>query len=57
MVEGAVQVPPDGAPIVMLADHPVTGGYPVIAVVDPDDLGHLVQLHRWLTSVRFSSRR
>jgi allophanate hydrolase subunit 2 len=43
MVEGAVQVPPDGQPIVMLADHPVTGGYPVIAVVDPDDLGHLAQ--------------
>jgi biotin-dependent carboxylase-like uncharacterized protein len=34
LVEGALQVPPDGQPIVMLADHPVTGGYPVIAVVD-----------------------
>jgi biotin-dependent carboxylase-like uncharacterized protein len=34
LVEGAVQVPPNGQPIVMLADHPVTGGYPVIAVVD-----------------------
>ena len=44
MVEGAVQVPPDGQPIVMLADHPVTGGYPVIAVVDPRDLGHLAQV-------------
>jgi allophanate hydrolase subunit 2 len=44
MVEGAVQVPPDGSPIVMLADHPVTGGYPVIAVVDPRDLGHLAQM-------------
>ncbi len=33
LVEGAIQVPPDGQPIVMLADHPVTGGYPVIAVV------------------------
>jgi biotin-dependent carboxylase-like uncharacterized protein len=33
VVEGAVQVPHDGQPIVMLADHPVTGGYPVIAVV------------------------
>jgi allophanate hydrolase subunit 2 len=43
MVEGAVQVPPDGQPIVMLADHPVTGGYPVIAVVDPADLAHLAQ--------------
>ena len=34
LAEGALQVPPDGQPIVMLADHPVTGGYPVIAVVD-----------------------
>jgi biotin-dependent carboxylase-like uncharacterized protein len=35
LVEGSIQVPPDGQPIVMLADHPVTGGYPVIAVVAP----------------------
>jgi biotin-dependent carboxylase-like uncharacterized protein len=38
MVVGAVQVPPAGQPIVFLADHPVTGGYPVAAVVHPDDL-------------------
>ena len=31
---GAVQVPADGRPVVMLADHPTTGGYPVLAVVD-----------------------
>jgi allophanate hydrolase subunit 2 len=43
LVEGAVQVPPDGLPIVMLADHPTTGGYPVIAVVDPADLGAVAQ--------------
>ena len=43
MVEGAIQVPPDGDPIVFLADHPTTGGYPVIAVVDPADLPHLAQ--------------
>jgi allophanate hydrolase subunit 2 len=43
LVEGAVQVPPDGQPIVMLADHPTTGGYPVIAVVDPRDLRHVAQ--------------
>ncbi|WP_295656421.1 biotin-dependent carboxyltransferase family protein [uncultured Nocardioides sp.] len=30
---GAVQVPPDGEPVLLLADHPVTGGYPVVAVV------------------------
>ena len=33
MVRGAVQVPPSGEPIVFLADHPVTGGYPVVAVL------------------------
>ena len=31
MVLGAVQVPPDGQPVVFLADHPPTGGYPVLA--------------------------
>src|SRR5205807_2299637 len=31
MVLGAVQVPSDGRPVVFLADHPTTGGYPVIA--------------------------
>jgi biotin-dependent carboxylase-like uncharacterized protein len=43
LVAGAVQVTPAGEPIVMLANHPTTGGYPVIAVVDPDDLSDLVQ--------------
>ncbi|MFH8619693.1 biotin-dependent carboxyltransferase family protein [Streptomyces sp. NPDC017979] len=38
MVLGAVQVPPDGCPVVFLADHPTTGGYPVVAVVDLRDL-------------------
>ncbi|MDP9239746.1 MAG: biotin-dependent carboxyltransferase family protein, partial [Actinomycetota bacterium] len=38
MVEGAVQVPPDGQPVLLLADHPLTGGYPVIAVVDAADV-------------------
>lgn len=38
MVPGAIQVPPDGAPVLFLADHPVTGGYPVLAVVVTADL-------------------
>lgn len=42
IVTGAIQVPPDGQPVVMLADHPTTGGYPVIGVVDDRDLVHLV---------------
>jgi biotin-dependent carboxylase-like uncharacterized protein len=33
MVAGALQVPPSGQPVLFLADHPVTGGYPVAAVV------------------------
>jgi biotin-dependent carboxylase-like uncharacterized protein len=33
LIRGAVQIPPDGRPVVFLADHPVTGGYPVAAVV------------------------
>lgn len=33
VVHGAIQVPHDGQPVLLLADHPVTGGYPVIAVV------------------------
>lgn len=33
LVRGAVQVPPSGQPLIFLADHPVTGGYPVIAVL------------------------
>jgi biotin-dependent carboxylase-like uncharacterized protein len=41
---GAVQVPPDGQPIVLLADHQPTGGYPVIACVVQADLPRLAQL-------------
>ncbi|WP_329132281.1 biotin-dependent carboxyltransferase family protein [Streptomyces sp. NBC_00670] len=43
MVLGAVQVPPDGRPVVFLADHPTTGGYPVVAVVHPTDLAAAAQ--------------
>ena len=38
MVLGAVQVPPNGQPVVFLADHPTTGGYPVVGVVRVEDL-------------------
>jgi antagonist of KipI len=41
---GAVQVPPDGRPIIMLADRPVTGGYPVIACVARVAVGRVAQL-------------
>jgi biotin-dependent carboxylase-like uncharacterized protein len=50
LVLGAIQVPPDGQPLIFLADHPTTGGYPVIGVVD--DVAPLAQA-RPGTSVRF----
>ena len=43
VVLGAVQVPADGQPLVFLADHPTTGGYPVIAVVDDADVDRCAQ--------------
>jgi KipI family sensor histidine kinase inhibitor len=53
LVRGAIQVPPGGRPVVFLSDHPVTGGYPVVAVLNessvdlaaqaaPGQLVHLV---------------
>lgn len=49
---GAIQVPPDGRPVVMLNDHPTTGGYPVLAVVDASALPVIVQSRPGAT-VRF----
>lgn len=37
-VLGAVQLPPSGDPVIFLADHPTTGGYPVVALVVDEDL-------------------
>ena len=44
MVTGAVQVPPDGRPILLLPDHATVGGYPVVACVASVDLPLLGQL-------------
>jgi biotin-dependent carboxylase-like uncharacterized protein len=44
MVRGALQIPPSGKPVLFLADHPVTGGYPVIAYVQDDDVDRCGQL-------------
>ena len=35
--------PAEGQPVVFLADHGTTGGYPVIAVVDPADIARVAQ--------------
>jgi biotin-dependent carboxylase-like uncharacterized protein len=52
LITGAIQAPPSGLPVVFLADHPTTGGYPVIAVVRRGSLPALAQA-RPGTSVRF----
>jgi biotin-dependent carboxylase-like uncharacterized protein len=44
MVRGALQVPPAGTPVLFLADHPVTGGYPVIGYVVDADVDRCAQL-------------
>lgn len=44
MVRGSVQVPPSGPPTILLADHPVTGGYPVIGVVVDADVDRAAQV-------------
>lgn len=43
MALGSVQVPPSGQPVVFLADHPITGGYPVVAVVVDADIDLVAQ--------------
>ena len=52
VVWGAVQLPPDGVPIVLLADHQTVGGYPVVAVAIAADRPRLGQLRPGST-VRF----
>lgn len=44
LVRGAVQVPPGGGPVVFLADHPVTGGYPVVGVLTASACDRAAQL-------------
>jgi biotin-dependent carboxylase-like uncharacterized protein len=44
MVTGSLQVPPNGLPIIFLADHPTTGGYPVAAVLATADIARAAQL-------------
>lgn len=43
LIRGAVQVSPDATLMMMLADHPTTGGYPVVAVIHPDDVWIVAQ--------------
>lgn len=43
-VTGAIQVPPDGQPVLFLPDHPLTGGYPIIGAVTDRCLDLAAQL-------------
>lgn len=53
ITHGAIQVPFDGQPLIFLADHPTTGGYPVIAVLRPESVARAAQLVAGQT-VRFA---
>lgn len=53
MAIGSVQVPADGQPVLFLADHPPTGGYPVIGVLTAASIAAAAQL-RPGDPVRFS---
>ena len=44
MVRGAIQLPPGGEPVLFLADHPVTGGYPVVGVLTASAADRAAQL-------------
>jgi biotin-dependent carboxylase-like uncharacterized protein len=55
MAPGSIQVPPDGQPIVMLADGPTTGGYPKVATVVSADLPRLAQLVPGVDTLRFEA--
>jgi biotin-dependent carboxylase-like uncharacterized protein len=56
VVRGGIQVPASGQPLIFFADHPTTGGYPVIAVVLDEDTDALAQ-SRPGDRIRFSLRR
>jgi len=53
MVRGALQIPSSGTPVLFLADHPVTGGYPVVGYVIDDDVDRCGQLRTGQT-LRFT---
>jgi biotin-dependent carboxylase-like uncharacterized protein len=53
VVEGSVQIPPDGQPLIFLADHPTTAGYPIVGVIAPRLVGQCAQARPGIT-VTFS---
>ncbi|WP_168706065.1 5-oxoprolinase subunit C family protein [Gordonia paraffinivorans] len=55
VAHGSVQVPPSGRPVLFLADHPVTGGYPVVAVLSAESVDLAAQLAPG-SEIRFRAR-
>jgi len=55
MLPGAIQIPPNGEPIVMMADSPTSGGYPIIGVVIRADLPLLAQCEPLRSQIQFCS--
>ena len=55
MVRGALQIPMSGTPVLFLADHPVTGGYPVVGYVHDEDVDRCGQLRTGQT-ISFTTR-
>lgn len=41
---GAIQIPPDGLPVILGPDHPITGSYPVVGVVTDEDIDKVAQV-------------
>lgn len=44
LTRGAVQLPPSGQPVIFLADHPVSGGYPLVGYLSEADSDRCAQL-------------
>ena len=53
MTMGAIQIPSNGQPIVMMADCPTTGGYPKIGTIASADLPLVAQCVPNKSSIRF----
>jgi antagonist of KipI len=54
IIAGEIQVPPDGQPIVMMADHPTTGGYACIGTVCRVDLPLMAQAQPESSRIKFT---
>jgi antagonist of KipI len=53
MTMGAIQIPSNGQPIVMMADSPTAGGYPKVGAVTSADLPLLAQCVPGKSKIRF----